>query len=325
MFNYIDEEINLPAEVNTMVSTMSSNQNDLFQKKINIGFIGFGVVNQSIYKNLKDSYKKEKYIYSLETRYYDNLDNILETDMVVITINTDYFPDKRNKKNIETNKNNFKKFGSKKSLFGLVNQLLFLYDNDYQGTVIIKSTVLPELLNKYLKKKDMNLFDTDLNIIFWPEFLNANTAEMDFKFEKPLFGGDPILIENLVDLLNTVLKNKIHVYDTGTFNEVMEFKYFRNMVLMNHFVFLNTIPELFKTDIRKFDLFLNNHPYEFNKLRIAADGRLGVGGACLPKDLDNFIQGYYNLQNKKYIEESNDLNAITHLENISLYNKSIRN
>jgi len=297
------------------------------QKLTKIGLVGFGVVNQAIYKNIKNTFKKNVEIYSLENQYINNFENTLKTDLNIITINTDYFPDKLDKENIITKKNNFKKFGSKKSVKGLIKLLKTYHNFGYKGILIIKSTVLPKLLEKYLYKKHGLRLD-DFNLIFWPEFLNARTAEKDFSTEIPLFGGDPLLIEKTVYILNKFLIQGISCYSTGTITEVMEYKYFRNMLLMNHFVFLNTVPDLFETDIRKFNQYQNEHKHDFNTFSIASDGKLGVGGACLPKDLDNFIQAQYNLKDKKYLENKytfyEEISSLKHLENISKYNKTKR-
>jgi len=319
--NNLDYEMELPLD--KLVKVIEETENLSNPKLTKIGLVGFGIVNQAIYKNVKNTLKDYVKIYSLEKQYLNNFLETLETDLNIITINTDYFPDKLDKENIVTKENNFKKFGSKKSLKGLVELLKAYHDFNYKGILVIKSTVLPKLLEKRLLKK-YGLKLENFNLIFWPEFLNARTAEKDFSTEIPLFGGDPIIIEKVVQVLNKFLKYDIQYYSTGTFTEVMEYKYFRNMLLMNHFLFLNTIPDLFETDIRRFDQYQKKHAYSFNTFSIAQDGKLGVGGECLPKDLDNFIQAQYNLKGKKYLPKNNDLNSLNHLENISSYNKTKR-
>jgi len=301
------------------------------EKQIRLGLIGFGVVNQAIYQNIKNISKPSTIIYSLENRYSQNFAETLKTDINIITINTNYISDKLNTELLLSKKNNFKKFGSKKSLKGLMKLIQSYYINDYSGTLIIKSTCNPKLLNKYmLKKFQINIFE-DMNILFWPEFLNAVTAKEDFETETPLIGGDTKLILETIPKLNKIFNKifNISCINTGTAQEVMEYKYFRNMLLMNHFAFINTIPHLFDTDIRKFDKYQNSYKYNFNNFKIASDGHIGVGGACLPKDLDNYIQSIYNIDNKKYIETTgNSTNkkeaSLKHLENLSTYNKNLK-
>jgi len=324
-YQKMEEEIELPLD--KLVKSIEETEDLSKQRLTKIGLVGFGVVNQAIYKNVKNTLKNCIEIYSLENKYINNFAKTLDTDLNIITINTDYFPDKINKEDTVSGKNNFKKFGSKKSVKGLVELFKAYHDFNYKGILIIKSTVLPNLLEKYLYKKHGLKLD-NFNLIFWPEFLNARTAEKDFSTEIPLFGGDPILIEKAVQVLNKFLIHRIHYYSTGTFTEVMEYKYFRNMLLMNHFVFLNTVPDLFETDLRRFNQYQKEHTYGFNTFSIARDGKLGVGGACLPKDLDNFIQAQYNLKGKKYLKKNykfyDDLTSLNHLENISRYNKTKR-
>jgi len=323
--NNLEFETELPLDKLVKVIEETEDLSDSSNQKLTkIGLVGFGVVNQAIYKNIKNTLKDYVEIYSLENQYINNFAKTLDTDLNIITINTDYFPDKINKKDIVSGKNNFKKFGSKKSVKGLVELLKAYHDFDYKGILVIKSTVLPKLLEKRLFKKYKLKLD-NFNLIFWPEFLNARTAEKDFITEIPLFGGDPILIEKAVQILNKFLIQGIHYYSTGTFTEVMEYKYFRNMLLMNHFAFLNTVPDLFETDIRRFNQYQKEHAYSFNEISIAQDGKLGVGGACLPKDLDNFIQAQYNLKGKKYLPKlDSELDSLNHLKNISNYNKTKR-
>lgn len=293
-------------------------------KSVLVGLVGFGVVNQAVFNNMENYIKKDVVIYSLEPKYSNNFKKTLETDVVIITIPTNYIPDERDTETLITKKNNFKKFGSSKSLKALVKILYNYYSNNYTGLIIIKSTCNPKLLNKYLKEK-YNITLDNFEIIFWPEFLNARTANQDFEKEIPLLGGDAKIIWKAIPLLIIIFKKSFEKYNTGTFQEVMEYKYFRNMILMNHFAFINTIPTLFDTDIRKFDELQKEYSYDFNTFKIASDGRLGVNGACLPKDLNNFIQSNYNLQDKKYFELDDNRNAIEFLKNISSYNTNLQN
>jgi len=275
-----------------------------------LGFVGFGIVNQGIYLNLKEDMKENVIIYSLEPKYKNNLEETLSTKVNIVTINTNYDEE-----------------GSLKSLNGLIELITFYAKNSYSGILVIKSTVMPKLLFNYLDDNDINY--SELRIIFWPEFLNARTAKEDFAIEIPLFGGDVQDIEELVKYLNIFFIRSFNNYQFGTWTEVMEYKYFRNMLLMNHFNFLNTVPELFETDIRRFNNFQNKHSFDFNSFSVSNDGKPGVGGACLPKDMANFIQYQYNIKTLTDTTEplkfNNKLNTnINLLKAVQKHNNEIR-
>jgi len=240
-----------------------------------VGFIGFGVVNQAVYGNLKTRYQKSAVIFSQEPKFYSNQEQLLKTDCIILCIPTDF------------------KDSQEESLNGIMTNLLYLFNNNYSGIIAIKSTCSPKVLKDLLLTK-LNIPDV-LNLIFWPEFLNARSANEDFKKESyQLFGGDVIDCLQFENIFRLVFnkpdtpEKKFNIVHT-TAQAAMDFKFFRNAYIYNKIMFFNAAAKTFDTDIRLLSKNLEQVPCTDN-ITIGGDGKLGAGGACLPKDLNNLLQ-----------------------------------
>jgi UDP-glucose 6-dehydrogenase len=260
-----------------------------------IGFIGFGVVNQAIYNNLKSKAKKKVSIYSKEYKYIHNQEDNLDSDLIIITVPTNH-----EKSIYDTNRN-------------ITENLEYLTEKNYSGLIVIKSTCLPSDIDRLMLK-----FDNfkNLSIVYWPEFLNSNSAKKDIKKEEIILGGDIKDAEEVLKIMYQVsieLSTKTYFYSA---QEAMEFKFYRNIYAMYKYVFHNNIPNLFRTDPRVLQKMLTRYPIQDEKLRIGNDGKQGVGGACLPKDNLNFIQSHE--------EDSEEFDSSELLKNLDIFNRNFR-
>lgn len=236
-----------------------------------IGFIGFGVVNQAVYANLKQEAKELVSIYSLEKEYEDQPEDNLNKDIIIMTVPTDH------------------KNSLRETLINVTTNLEFLAETKYEGIVVIKSTCLPS--DVYSICKDYSGYD-DLNIVYWPEFLSACTSKNDFYNEKILLGGNILQTEKVFRILQEVLIYRHENCTLVTAEEAMEFKIYKNIYAMYKYVFFNNLPNLFSTDPRKLQKLLQSYPILDEELKIGNDGKNGVGGSCLPKDNLNLIQSH---------------------------------
>ena len=173
----------------------------------------------------------------------------------------------------------------------VINHYLeYLYLNKPKnGIVIICSTVLPQSI-------EQKYYD-DLNIVFWPQFMNERNAIQEFKETEYIVLGS--------NSIKTTKKAKRYIESQFEFNKQVKYeltsikyaslyKYLRNLkmsynVLFWNYVFNMSVDKGF--DHRKIsDMMKNNPVAEYDN--VAADGFYGIGGTCLPKDLDA-IHNYY--------------------------------
>ena len=119
-----------------------------------IGIIGVGFVGKAIY----DSFKNKKYTILPYDKYKNigKFENIFESDIVFLALPTLFNEDTQ-----------------KYDIDALEETCNKLKNNNYKGTIIIKSTIEPGTTN-YLSSK------YNLNLIHNPEFLTARTALHDF-------------------------------------------------------------------------------------------------------------------------------------------------
>ncbi len=236
-----------------------------------VGFIGFGIVNQAVYSNLKEEVKDQCSIYSLEKEYEDEPEENLNKDIIILTVPTDHEHSLRD------------------TLINVTSNIEFLCETNYEGTLVIKSTCLPSDINSLCK--NYTGFE-NLKIVYWPEFLSACTATEDFMQESIILGGNLLDTDKVFRYLNQILIWPKDNYTAVTAEEAMEFKIYRNVYAMYKYVFFNNLPNLFNTDPRKLQRMLEIKPLLDSSLKIGNDGKFGVGGACLPKDNLNLIQSH---------------------------------
>ena len=166
------------------------------------------------------------------------------------------------------------------SVFHEINNINKRDDNYF----LLRSTIVPsttrEISNRY----------PDLNIIFNPEFLTERTAKFDFiNPSRIIFGKDSYAhdIDEVVNLFDKRFSNSVPI-DEVLYEEAELIKYMCNCFFATKLSFLNEmylVSEKLELDWNNvLQGFLKDSRIGHSHNKIALDGELGYGGACLPKD-----------------------------------------
>lgn len=181
----------------------------------------------------------------------------------------------------------------------IISTLRELNDMGFEGITVIKSTVLPSLLEDASKIIG--------NLVYNPEFLREKFAEEDFvNSPMVILGGDQkdtAIVKNFYENHSICKTNNFIFTDLKSASLI---KYSINSFLANKVIFFNGIKEIF--DHIESDISWN----EFTNIlsideRIGSshmmvpghDGKLGFGGACFTKDTAALIN-YSQLINKNF-------------------------
>jgi UDPglucose 6-dehydrogenase len=157
-------------------------------------------------------------------------------------------------------------------------------NSNYQGLIVVKSTVLPQYLEGYN------------GVLYNPEFLSRATAEHDF-LNPPfvLIGGHRA--DELVEVYRTMSSvnlSKVIVTDIKT---AALAKYVMNSFYATKITFMNEMFEVAKrvgadwsgiTAILKNQPWMGTHHFDVP----GPDGQLGFGGPCLPKDTEALVNHF---------------------------------
>jgi len=217
-----------------------------------IGISGFGFVGSAVYSNIKDKNKVK--IYDPAIKKYNQINELLKCDTIFICVGT---PLKNNKMDATA----------------VIDNILFLKENNYKGLIVIKSTIHP----KYLP----NVLLEDINILSNPEFLNEHSAYDDFKNQNLIIiGGRIDLCEKLKNVYDEYFDLNAK-YEYMKFDEALIFKYIRNIKIAYDVMFWEFVEES-AGNYRKYKNTLDKIPFEIKSIR--TDGLPGFGGHCLPKD-----------------------------------------
>ena len=252
-----------------------------------IGILGIGMIGSALKKGFESvhevSFFDPKFIES-------KFENVLMSEIVFICVPTDQNED-----------------GS--CNVSIVNSsLLKLSESNYNGIIVIKSTVRPGFTNQcQLKFKE-------LKICFVPEFLRERCAFNDFMNMEILIIGteNDEIFEKVMESHSFIKPQKI---TRLTPNEAETVKYMSNVYKSMKVVFSNIIFEL----SNKLDSNYENILYTFLSLNIKEKDYMsvnsdyrGYGGYCLPKDttaLDHTLKEFglnfnlieaINSDNKKF-------------------------
>tara|TARA_B100000029_G_C17511477_1_gene936434 strand:+ start:318 stop:1124 length:807 start_codon:yes stop_codon:yes gene_type:complete len=231
-----------------------------------IGIIGYGVVGKAVDNTLREKYKIIKYD---KYQKLDNFESINDCHLVFITVPTPF--------DCSSNK------VDDSAVFESLNKLA---DLNYNGIVLIKSTLPPGSCENYSKR-------FNLEIAFNPEFLRESTTpDEDFQNQDTVVIGTHkeeifIVIKNMY---RKVLITKAKYYHT-TSKEAEMIKCAQNTMLASRVSIANIIYDA-----------CQDHNIDYDKLREIAfdnfevlgphmvqvpgpDGKRGFGGKCLPKDI----------------------------------------
>ena len=237
---------------------------------MNIGIIGFGVVGKAIEMTMSKFY--EVTIYDKYQESYSDFKSVTKTDIIFISVPTPF---------------DCSVGGVDES--AIVDNLSLLQKFNFNGIVIIKSTIPPGSCSRYE-------FDYDLKICFNPEFLRESTTpNEDFRNQKEIVIGTKSdqIFDEVKKMYSKVCRDDANYYKTTT-TEAEMIKYSQNTMLASRVAIANMIYDAcveFEVD---YDIVKN---VAFDKFDIIGpqmtlvpgpDGMRGFGGKCLPKDIRGF-------------------------------------
>ncbi len=233
-----------------------------------IGIIGYGFVGKALEAGFTDTVKILKIDPKLNSKIDDLID--FDPDAIFICVPTPMNKDSTQDISILSN---------------VVDEVRKL---DLKALIVLKSTVLPN----YIKKIE-NLIP---EFVYNPEFLREKHAAEDFINSKLIvFGGRADSCIDLGNIYNNFTKciSNDYIYTDPTSASLI--KYSINSFLATKVTFFNELNQLFKKSgtksswedfihaISKDERVGNSH------MQVPGhDGRLGYGGACLPKDSNAF-------------------------------------
>ena len=167
----------------------------------------------------------------------------------------------------------------------IIEQVLAEINKEFsESVVIIKSTVLPTIIEKLSKSHK--------HFVYNPEFLREKTANEDFvNADSLILGGEPDDLKRVAELYNNHSDCKIvEIHETDVISASLV-KYSINTFLASKVIFFNQLHDIYKalTPDIKWDEFTTmvNSDNRIGKSHMDVpghDGRLGFGGACFPKD-----------------------------------------
>ena len=167
----------------------------------------------------------------------------------------------------------------------IIEKVLAEINKDYsESVVIVKSTVLPSIIEKLSKSHK--------HFVYNPEFLREKTANEDFVNASSLIlGGESDDLKRVAELYNNHSDCKIvEVHKTDVISASLV-KYSINTFLASKVIFFNQLYDIYKalTPDIKWDEFITmiNSDKRIGESHMDVpghDGRLGFGGACFPKD-----------------------------------------
>lgn len=223
-----------------------------------VGIIGYGFVGQSIDFLLKDDVEVQRY--DVKEPYNGNKQDLLENDINFICVPTPAAA------------------GGAQDASIVTNWLEFFETLRYKGLVVIKSTVL------YRHIKD---YESKINLVFNPEFLNQNTFIEDAANQKCIMiGGEVRNQKILMDFYsyNCDFGSEVEDFKFVTLKEACDFKYTRNMYNAYKLLFWEFIQDT-TGNARLMSELLKSFPQKSEMSQVGMDGFRGFGGACLPKDV----------------------------------------
>tara|TARA_B110000037_G_C17096406_1_gene496163 strand:- start:964 stop:1764 length:801 start_codon:yes stop_codon:yes gene_type:complete len=232
-----------------------------------IGIIGIGFVGNAI-KSFFNIKKNNVFCYDKYQEKYNNFENILHTEILFLCLPTLYSDNEKeyDKKPLEEN-------------------IKLLSENNYNGIIIIKSTVEPTITKYFNNKYD------NLKIVHNPEFLSAKTATEDFKNQNHIILGFTVQSKKIEKDITNFYKfyfpySEITISDS---DESETIKICCNSFYSVKIQFFNEIFDLCKKinidyNFVKNSIIKNGWVNKMHTDVPGSDGKLSYGGACFPKD-----------------------------------------
>ena len=234
-------------------------------KKFKVGVIGNGFVGEAI--SFAFSSVADMYVFDTDpSRCLNDIESVHQCDFVFVCVPTPMYED-----------------GSQD-----LSYVESAFENASNKPVyILKSTVLPGTTEKLSKK------NSNINIVFSPEFLTERTAKLDMLTQsRIILGGELTLTDKVKTLINQRFKIKNIIQTdskTAELTKYMNNTFFATKVsIMNEFKLVCDKIEAnwevalkgFVSDGRIGDSHLNVPGH---------DGKLGYGGTCFPKDVNALL------------------------------------
>jgi UDPglucose 6-dehydrogenase len=234
-----------------------------------IAIIGYGFVGKALANGFKSNVELKKIDPKLNTQISEL--NNFNPDAVFICVPTPMLDDHGQDISV---------------LMDVINELKSLNIN---SLVVLKSTVLPDNILRI--KKLMK------NIIYNPEFLREKHANSDFINSKLIvFGGNKKEAIKVGNIYKNFTKCKYTNYTYTDLIAASLIKYSINTFLATKVIFFNELKNLFDSSGSKdnWNNFIENISKDSrignSHMQVPGhDGRLGFGGACLPKDSSALI------------------------------------
>jgi len=244
-----------------------------------VAIVGLGFVGKSLLNGIKDSVEVKQIDPKLGSSINELKDFLPE--IIFICVPTPMNQDKTQNISIV------------KTVINEINDL------DINSLVVLKSTLLPNHVKDFEKIVP--------RFIYNPEFLREKHANEDFINSKLIvFGGNTYDAEILSEFYkdNTKCSCREHIFtDSQTASLI---KYTINSFLSVKVIFFNELKELFdesgaNEDWEKFiEYVAKDTRIGDSHMKVPGhDGRLGFGGACLPKDSNALIK--YSQQIEKQL------------------------
>ena len=245
--------------------------------KKNILIVGYGYVGSATTAVFDDTWC-EKEIYDIKPPYNKGslVDNIQNKDFIFICIGTPSNED-----------------GSINA-DGIIYTLDKLIEKNYRGIVVIKSTVLYNIIAPYMEQ---------LRIVINPEFLSQNTFIEDALSQWwVLLGGNPSNCQKVKDLYETctirdIKENPNLKFRMVTAQDACNFKYIRNIFGAYLVTFWEWVEDQTGNSRLMASLY-KDFKLPSDMTQVGMDGYRGFGGACFPKDVKA-----WNFKNKDEVTE----------------------
>ena len=246
-----------------------------------IAIIGLGFVGNSMFNVLS---KKTDVIGYDKYKNIGNIEECLESDIVFLALPTTY-----NDRLGEYDK------------MAILETCDYLLKQQYNGTVVIKSTVEPETTNK------LSTIYKELHFVHNPEFLTARTAEKDFENQQHIvlgrgYGCSEKNYQLLIDFYKEHFPNA-EISQCNAF-ESESMKIYCNSfyaVKVQFFTELYLLCEKNKSDFNIISSMMlkNNWINPMHTKIPGPDGSISYGGLCFPKDTNalNKYMTKYNSDN----------------------------
>ena len=234
-------------------------------KKFKVGVIGNGFVGEAI--SFAFSSVADMYVFDTDpSRCLNDIESVHQCDFVFVCVPTPMYED-----------------GSQD-----LSYVESAFENASNKPIyILKSTVLPGTTEKLSKK------NSNINIVFSPEFLTERTAKLDMLTQsRIILGGELTLTDKVKTLINQRFKIKNIIQTdskTAELTKYMNNTFFATKVsIMNEFKLLcDKIGANWEDALRG---FVSDGRIGDSHLNVPGhDGKLGYGGTCFPKDVNALL------------------------------------